>query len=428
MTQQQLPGKRTHLTGTVHVPGDKSISHRALMLGSMAQGTSHVEHILEAEDVQTTMRVYRQLGVTIETQGATTVIQSPGFARFSAPSQTLDFGNSGTTLRLSLGVLAKQPFELDMSGDASLQQRPMGRVLNPLKQMGLRTVTPATGLPIQLAPNRTLNGIQYTLPVASAQVKSALILAGLQASQTTRITEPIATRDHTERMLSAFGVTLARDGKTLTVPAEQKLTPATVTVPSDFSSAAFWLTAGVLVPESRIKLPAVGMNPTRTGLIQLLTRMGAQIPVQMQSTTGEPIGDVLAQTQQLHCIKVTEVDIPAVIDEMPLLVLAATQAKGVTEITGAEELRVKETDRIDAVTTELNRLGAQITALPDGFRIVGPTALHVTEPTTVHSHGDHRIGMMLAIASLLTEGTITLEGAEAVAISYPTFFNDLAQL
>ncbi|MCB6839735.1 3-phosphoshikimate 1-carboxyvinyltransferase [Weissella viridescens] len=428
MTQQQLPSKRSHLKGMIQVPGDKSISHRAIMLGSMARGTSKVRHLLMADDVQSTMQVYRQLGVTIETSGEDTVIVSPGVAHLRAPDQPLDFGNSGTTLRLSLGVLAKQPFHIDMIGDASLQKRPMGRVLKPLEKMGLRPVTPATGLPIQLAPNQTLHGITYTLPVASAQVKSALILAGLQADQMTRITEPIATRDHTERMLTTFGVTLKRQDNTLLVPAAQSLSPANVTVPGDFSSAAFWLVAGVLVPDSQLALSEIGLNPTRTGLIQLLKRMGAEIPVQMHQTSGEPIGDVLVQTQSLRGIDVTKNDIPAVIDELPLLVLAATQAEGVTTITGAEELRVKETDRIDAVTTELNRLGAQVTALPDGFSINGPTPLHVAEPTVVRSHGDHRIGMMLAIAALLTEGALTLDGAESVAISYPTFFNDLAQL
>ncbi|MBS0949823.1 3-phosphoshikimate 1-carboxyvinyltransferase [Weissella minor] len=424
-TLNTSPGR---LIGRVQVPGDKSISHRAIMFGSIAQGETVIENILQAEDVQTTQSVYQQLGVKIEATDEHLKIQGRGFSGLQEPVCALDFGNSGTTLRLSLGILAARPFAMHLIGDASLSQRPMARVLEPLGQMGLHIPTDAKTLPLDLEPNAQLNGLDYVLPVASAQVKSALIFAGLQAQSATNIVEPIATRDHTERMLTAFGGTSLRHENTLTIQPEQTLHGTTLQVPGDFSSAAFWLVAGLLVPDSHIILPKVGLNPTRTGLMQLLEKMGAHFELTDVSRDSEPMGTISVTTQTLQAIQVTEVDIPAVIDEIPLLVLAATQAQGVSEIRGAEELRVKETDRIQAVTQELRKLGADITEHPDGFTICGPTPLHVVNKTQVNSHGDHRIGMMLAIAALMTEGEVKLSGSQAINISYPRFFEDLATL
>ncbi|MBM7617169.1 3-phosphoshikimate 1-carboxyvinyltransferase [Weissella uvarum] len=417
------------LQGKLVVPGDKSISHRAIMLGSLAQGTTTIKNILQAEDVQTTMRIYRQLGVSIETKGAVTRVVGKGAENFQEPVEALDFGNSGTTLRLSLGILACQPFAMQLIGDASLSSRPMGRVLEPLKQMGLKLAQTTERLPIALQANRQLEGIHYTMPIASAQVKSALILAALQAETPSVIHEPIPTRDHTEKMLEAFGVTLQRQQQEITIMPRQQLTATQLEVPGDFSSAAFFIVAALLVPDSMVILPQVGLNPTRLGLLHILNQMGAKIALpDVAEQVGEPLGTLEVTSQNLQATTIEATEIPSMIDEIPLLVLAATQANGTTVITGASELHHKETDRIETVTQELNRLGAHVVAQADGFVVEGPTPLQVEQPTVINSHGDHRIGMMLAVAALITQGDVYLQDADAVNISYPQFFADLDKL
>ncbi|HEY4399808.1 MAG TPA: 3-phosphoshikimate 1-carboxyvinyltransferase [Lactobacillaceae bacterium] len=420
---------RAHgLNGTLTVPGDKSISHRALLFGSVAHGTTTIHGLLRSEDVLHTLGALRDLGVTIEDDGQTvTVVGQAGF-HFQQPIAPLQMGNSGTTTRLLMGLLAQQSFEVTLIGDASLSKRPMTRVSDPLALMGANIDVTDGHLPVTLK-HSALQGIDYTLPVASAQVKSALILAGLQATGTTVIREPLATRDHTERMLAMFGRPVTReDEQILVTPSE--LTATQVDVPADISSAAFWLVAGLIVPNSHVTLTKVGMNPTRTGIITLLKRMQATIEVTDLPVVagGEPLADLSVVSQNLMGTMIVAADIPSVIDELPILVLAATQATGVTRISGAAELRVKETDRIAAVTTELNKLGAQIEATEDGFIIHGGTPLHAENGVVVDAHGDHRIGMMLAIAAQITTGEVTLTNAQSVAVSYPTFFADLAQL
>lgn len=416
------------LNGTLTVPGDKSISHRALLFGSVAHGTTTIHGLLRSEDVLHTLGALRDLGVTIEDDGQTvTVVGQAGF-HFQQPVASLQMGNSGTTTRLLMGLLAQQKFAVTLIGDASLSKRPMTRVSDPLALMGANIDVTDGHLPVTLK-HSALQAIDYTLPVASAQVKSALILAGLQATGTTVIREPLATRDHTERMLAMFGRPVTReDERILVTPGE--LTATQVAVPADISSAAFWLVAGLIVPNSHVTLTKVGMNPTRTGIITLLKRMQATIEVTDLPVVagGEPLADLTGVSQNLVGTTIVAADIPSVIDELPILVLAATQATGVTRISGAAELRVKETDRITAVTTELNKLGAHIEATEDGFVIHGGTPLHAENGVVVDAHGDHRIGMMLAIAAQITTGEVTLTNAQSVAVSYPNFFADLAQL
>jgi 3-phosphoshikimate 1-carboxyvinyltransferase len=416
------------LHGVVQVPGDKSISHRAVMLGSVANGETVVENYLPSSDVLTTIAAMRAMGVHMTQTDTNLRIQGRGWQGLQDPVAPLDFGNSGTTTRLMLGLLAKQKFALRMIGDASLSRRPMRRVTEPLKQMGAKLQTTDGHLPLQLAPTTVLAGIDYTLPVASAQVKSALILAGLQAIGETHIVEPVPTRDHTERMLAAFGVSLARSSDEIMVMPNEQLTGTRVSVPGDMSSAAFWLVAGLIVPNSRVVLTGVGMNPTRTGLLRLLTRMGAHIAVTNQVDASEPYADLTIVTQRLHGITVSAEDIPSAIDELPILVLAATQAVGDTLITGAEELRVKESDRIASVTATLNALGADIEARADGFLVHGGTPLSTTTPLTLSADGDHRLGMLIAIAALVTQGTVMLDDTAAIQVSYPTFWADLTRL
>lgn len=422
----QTAGKK--LRGTLTMPGDKSISHRAVMLGSIASGDTRVQHLLDSEDVRRTVTAMSNLGVTFSTENHDLIIHGKSLNELVEPRQMLDMGNSGTTARLLMGLLANQPFAVTFRGDKSLSKRPFARVIKPLIAMGVSFVTKNDHLPVTKLGTDELKGLVYELPVASAQVKSAIILAALQAKTTTTIIEPIATRDHTERMLAAFGVPLVREGHQIKITPQTHLTATTIRVPGDISSAAFWIVAGVLVPESRLTLKQVGINPTRTGIMETLQRMGAEFTFDNESVDGEPMADIQVQSQALHGITITAVDVPAMIDEMPLIVLAATQAQGDTVISGASELHVKESDRIATVTTQLNKLGANIEPREDGFYIHGGTPLQVNQPTIIDSCGDHRVGMMLTIAALITTGDVSLANAEAVNISYPNFFNDLSEV
>lgn len=415
------------LQGTIRVPGDKSISHRAVMLGSIAQGKTVIEGFLPGEDCLSTIHCFQKMGVTIIQNGEHVEVFSDGLEELKEPAGILDVGNSGTTIRLMLGILAGTPFHACLQGDDSIAKRPMKRVTEPLRLMGaaLDGRMDGTYTPISVRGSG-LKSINYVSSVASAQVKSAILLAGLQAEGTTAVTEPHLSRDHTERMLEAFGAQVERDERTVSIQGGQQLKGTTVHVPGDISSAAFFLVAGAIVPNSQITIQNTGLNPTRTGIIDVLKRMGANIEITNISTlSSEPRGDLHITASELKGIEIGGEIIPRLIDEIPIIALAATQAEGITIIKDAHELKVKETNRIDTVVQELKKMGARIEATEDGMVIHGKTALRGAD---VSSHGDHRIGMMLAVASCIAEGETTLHHPEAVAVSYPNFFEQLEQL
>ena len=416
-----------HLNGSIRVPGDKSISHRSIIFGSLAEGETKVYDILRGEDVLSTMQVFRDLGVEIEDKDGVVTIQGVGMGGLKAPQKALDMGNSGTSIRLISGVLAGTDFEVEMFGDDSLSKRPMDRVTLPLKKMGV-TISGQTVRdlpPLQLKGTKNLRPIQYELPVASAQVKSALIFAALQAQGQSVIIEKECTRNHTEDMLRQFGGELSVDGKKITVQGPQKLSGQMVVVPGDISSAAFWLVAGLIVPNSRVVLKNVGINETRTGIIDVIRAMGGKLEI----TDMDPIAKsatLTVETSELNGTEIGGALIPRLIDELPIIALLATQAQGQTVIKDAEELKVKETDRIQVVADALNSMGASITPTADGMIIKGKSTLHGAK---VNTFGDHRIGMMTAIAALLVaDGEVELDRAEAINTSYPSFFDDLETL
>ncbi|MGO0154278.1 3-phosphoshikimate 1-carboxyvinyltransferase [Leuconostoc mesenteroides] len=422
--------EKNGLHGEITVPGDKSISHRALMFGAIAEGKTVIDNFLMSDDVMHTMGVFRALGVEINhTESQVTVI-GKGLTNFKAPSAGLDMGNSGTSTRLLMGLLSKQPFDLHIFGDASLSKRPLRRVTDPLSMMNAQfELSNDEFLPAVIKANTELSGITYHMPVASAQVKSAILLAGIQAEGETTIIEDLPSRDHTERMLRQFGGQIKTDNGVITVKKQPKLSGQHVLVPSDISSAAFFMVAGLITPNSEITIKKVGVNPTRDGVIKLLERMGAKIDQQPITSDGEPLADITVKAQTLHGIEITAEDIPSAVDELPILALAATQAVGDTIISGAEELRVKETDRISTVISELTKLGADIDEKPDGMVIHGETPLHASNGSTLlDSHGDHRIGMMNVIASLIAEGDVILTGEEAMSVSYPGFIEDVSSI
>ena len=416
-----------HLNGSIRVPGDKSISHRSIIFGSLAEGETKVYDILRGEDVLSTMQVFRDLGVEIEDKDGVVTIQGVGMDGLKAPQNALDMGNSGTSIRLISGVLAGADFEVEMFGDDSLSKRPMNRVTLPLKKMGVSISgqTERDLPPLHLKGTKNLTPIHYELPIASAQVKSALIFAALQAQGQSVIVEKECTRNHTEDMLLQFGGDLSVDGKKITVQGPQKLSGQTVVVPGDISSAAFWLVAGLIVPNSRVVLKNVGINETRTGIIDVIRAMGGKLEL----TDIDPIAKSATLTVETSDLKGTEIGgalIPRLIDELPIIALLATQAQGKTVIKDAEELKVKETDRIQVVADALNSMGAAITPTADGMIIEGKSTLHGAR---VNTFGDHRIGMMTAIAALLVaDGEVELDRAEAINTSYPSFFDDLETL
>ena len=426
-SSMKLKTNINHLNGSIRVPGDKSISHRSIIFGSLAEGETKVYDILRGEDVLSTMQVFRDLGVEIEDKEGVVTIQGVGMDGLKAPQNALDMGNSGTSIRLISGVLAGADFEVEMFGDDSLSKRPMDRVTLPLKEMGVSISgqTERDLPPLHLKGTKNLKPIHYELPIASAQVKSALIFAALQAQGQSVIIEKECTRNHTEDMLRQFGGDLSVDGKKITVQGPQKLSGQTVVVPSDISSAAFWLVAGLIVPNSRVVLKNVGINETRTGIIDVIRAMGGKLDI----TDIDPIAKSATLTVETSDLKGTEIGgalIPRLIDELPIIALLATQAQGQTVIKDAEELKVKETDRIQVVANALNNMGAVITHTADGMIIKGKSALHGAR---VNTFGDHRIGMMTAIAALLVaDGEVELDRAEAINTSYPSFFDDLETL
>ena len=408
------------LTGTLRVPGDKSISHRSIMLGSLAEGTTQITGFLEGEDSLATLQAFRALGVEIAgpVDGKVT-IQGVGMHGLKAPTGPLDLGNSGTSMRLLAGLLAGQGLELTLVGDSSLSSRPMRRVTDPLRAMGARVETTEQGTaPLVIHPVDHLNGIDYALPVASAQIKSCLLLAGLYAKGTTRVTEPAPTRDHTERMLSGFGYPVQRVGATASLNGGGKLTACDIDIPADISSAAFFLVGASIAPGSDILLEHVGINPTREGVINILRLMGADIEVLNQRDVGgEPVADLRVRSADLHGIRIPVDQVPLAIDEFPALFVAAACARGETVLTGAEELRVKESDRIQVMADGLASLGVDATPTPDGIVIQGGSI----QGGRVGSYGDHRIAMAFAMAALRAEGKILIDDCSNVNTSFPGF-------
>ncbi len=427
MTQNYVVRPGGVLSGTLSVPGDKSISHRSIMLGAIAEGITEVTGFLEGEDALATMYAFRAMGVHIEgpDQGRVT-IHGVGKYGLKVPVRPIDCGNSGTSMRLLAGLLAGQKFAVTLTGDDSLRRRPMARVAKPLQAMGARVETEPGGLPpVQLLPVSGLHGIHYDLPVASAQVKSAVLLAGLYAEGDTSVTEPKQTRDHTERMLTAFGYPVKRLGSTTRVSGKGKLRAVPIEVPADISSAAFFMVGASIAPGSDLTLQAVGINPTRTGIIDILRLMGADITlINQRMAGGEPVADIRVRYAPLHGIVVPEALVPLAIDEFPILFVAAANASGQTVVTGAAELRVKESDRIRVMAEGLEGLAVDATPTPDGMIINGgrPVAGGV-----INSHGDHRIAMSFAMAALRANGPITILDCANVATSFPGFSNLASQ-
>ena len=415
------------LKGTIRVPGDKSISHRSIIFGSLAKGETKVYDILRGEDVLSTIQVFRDLGVSIQDDGDVIRIQGVGFQGLQAPTAPLDMGNSGTSIRLISGVLAGQDFAVTMVGDDSLSKRPMDRVAIPLRQMGVEIAGQGDRdcPPLHEKGTRQLQPIHYRLPVASAQVKSALIFAALQAEGESTIIEKEKTRDHTEDMIRQFGGEIQVDGKTIRIQGGQEFQGQEVIVPGDISSAAFWLVAGLILPDSVIKIENVGINQTRTGILDVIQEMEGDLTMEDRDEKAVS-ASLTVRTSSLKGIRIDGELIPRLIDELPIIALLATQANGQTVIADAEELRVKETDRIQVVADSLNAMGANVVPTEDGMIITGPTPLHGAD---LETFGDHRIGMMAAIAALLVrDGNVVLDRAEAINTSYPSFFEDLETL
>ena len=426
-----IKGRGQALHGRIRVPGDKSISHRSLILGALAEGETIIHGLLLGEDPRSTAECFRAMGAAISELNAEEVrVDGIGLGNLREPEDVLNTGNSGTTTRLMLGILASHPGKFfTVTGDRSIRSRPMSRVVKPLQQMGAqiwgRNENSLAPLAIQ---GQALKPIHYHSPIASAQVKSCILLAGLMTEGQTTVTEPALSRDHSERMLKAFGAELSVDLETnsVTITGQARLKGQTVIVPGDISSAAFWLVAGAIVPGSDLTIENVGVNPTRTGVLEALAQMGADITLENQrEVAGEPVADLRVRHSKLKACTIAGDLIPRLIDEIPILAVAATFAEGTTVIRDAEELRVKESDRITITATQLNLMGANITELPDGMEIVGGRSLNGAE---VDSYTDHRIAMSLAIAALNATGTTTIHRAEAAAISYPDFTATLQQV
>jgi 3-phosphoshikimate 1-carboxyvinyltransferase len=432
MTEFYISPTDKPLRGTLRVPADKSISHRAAILSALADGTTRIENYLQSETTRATLDCLRALGAEIEqADAATVVVRGRGLHSLREPGDVLFCAGSGTTMRLLSGVCAGQNFLSILDGTPALKRRPMARVAEPLRAMGATILGRDNGkLPPLAIRGRNLRGIDYTLPVASAQVKSAILLAALFANSPTTVCEPSLSRDHTERMLKACGVNCelriancevrVHPATSLPIPNSQFL------IPSDFSSAAFFLIAALLAPQSEICIQAVGVNPTRTGLLDALARMGARVQIEnARAESGEPIGDLTVRSGELNATEISGDEVPHMIDEFPILAIAATQARGETIVRDAQELRVKESDRIGMLAQEIRKMGAQIEERADGFVIAGPTPLH---GAIVHAHNDHRLAMSLAVAALVARGETVIDGWECVADSFPNFENTLRQV
>jgi 3-phosphoshikimate 1-carboxyvinyltransferase len=415
------------LRGQIRVPGDKSISHRTMLLSCLADGDSEIRGFLSSADCLATLDCVRALGIDVEGHGAGALtVRGSGLHGLRKPARSLNCVRSGTTMRLLAGILAGQPFETVLTGDPQLLRRPMRRIARPLRHMGADVTTTDGHAPLTIRGG-TLHGREHALPVASAQVKSAILLAGLYADGPTVVHQPAPARDHTELMLAAMGANIEVSGLTVTLtPSSSRLGPLDLIVPGDISSASFVLVAALLLPDSEVTVEDVGVNPTRTGLLDVLGRMGAEVPVDPRPRQGgEPIADVTAGTSDLHAVRVTGSTVVRMIDEFPLLAVAATQAQGVTVVRDAAELRVKETDRIAVIASQLHKMGADIEPQPDGFAVTGPTRLH---GAVVDSHGDHRIAMALAVAGLIADGETTLANAACIRDSFPGFVETMQRI
>jgi 3-phosphoshikimate 1-carboxyvinyltransferase len=421
-------GPGTRLQGECRVPGDKSISHRAALLGAIAEGRTEIENFLPGADCLSTLSCLRSLGVDVERDDTRVRIGGKGLHGLEEPEEVLDAGNSGTTMRLLLGILAGQEFFTVITGDRSLRERPMGRVAEPLKKMGARIWGRSSGLkaPLAVIGQARLEPLVYSLPVPSAQVKSALLLAGLYAGGETAIAQPVPCRDHTERMLEAFGASIRVDPDGTARIRQGKLQGQQVTVPGDISAAAFLIVAATLLPGSDILIRDVGINPTRAGMIEVMDRMGANMTLlNRRSVNGEPVADLRVRSARLRGVEIGGSLIPRLIDEIPVIAVAATAAEGVTVISDAAELRVKETDRIEAISSELRKLGADLTGLPDGLSINGGRAL---TGAMVDSRGDHRLAMSLAVAALTASGSTVVNETACIDVSFPGFADLLSNL
>ena len=417
----------SEVRGHVKVPGDKSISHRAALFGGMAKGETHISNFLLGEDCLSTLRCLRNLGVEWEQQGTEVWIHGQGMENWVEPDDVLDVGNSGTTIRLMLGALAGSPFTATLTGDKSIRSRPMKRVTQPLMQMGAKILGRQGGAlaPLTISGGH-LKGQDFITPVASAQLKSALILAGLRAEGETSVTEPYLSRDHTERMLKGFGVDLRCEGTQVRVKGGACLQGQKVVVPGDISSAAFFLVLGSLVSKGKLFLPGVGLNPSRTGILDALRLMGARITEsEVSEVCGEPQAVLQVSPSSLRGIEIGGSMIPRLIDEIPVLAVAMCLAEGESVIRNAEELMVKETDRISTTVENLSSLGAKIEKLPDGLRIQGQPSLR---GGCINSYGDHRLAMAGAIAGMLSQEGVGIKGMEAAAVSYPDFLYDLEKI
>ncbi len=419
--QHWIARKGQPLQGSLTIPGDKSVSHRSVMFAALADGTSHIEGFLEGEDTRATARIFSQLGVRIETPSPSQrVVHGVGIDGLQAPSAPLDCGNAGTGMRLLAGLLAGQPFDCTLVGDESLSGRPMRRVTGPLSQMGAKIDTESDGTPpLRVHGGQSLQGIDFASPVASAQVKSAVLLAGLYAQGETSVVEPHPTRDYTERMLSAFGVDIEFSPGKARLRGGQRLRATDIVVPADFSSAAFFLVAASIIPGSELRLKQVGLNPRRTGLLHALRLMGADITEENPAEQGgEPVADLVVRHAPLKGARIPEALVPDMIDEFPALFVAAAAAEGQTVVTGAAELRVKESDRLAAMVTGLRALGVQVDETDDGATLHGGITLG---SGTIESHGDHRIAMAFAIAGQISGGEVRINDIANVATSFPDF-------
>ncbi|RMH31428.1 MAG: 3-phosphoshikimate 1-carboxyvinyltransferase [Nitrospirae bacterium] len=428
MTALVTTPARKPLRGTVTVPGDKSITHRALILGALAEGITQISGYSRGTDCLHTLEAIRACGIVIEEKNHQCVeIQGKGLQGWTEPCGVIDCGNSGTGIRLLSGVLAGQNFFSVLTGDASLRSRPMGRVVAPLREMGATIFGRKGGAFAPLAiQGAQLRGRAHVSPVASAQVKSAILLAGLLAQGTTRVTEPAKSRDHTERMMKFFGITLDIMDCTVALVGQQSFTGTAITVPGDLSAAAFFLVAASIVPESELSLPGVGINPHRIGIVEILQEMGAKIELhRVREESGEPVADLVVRSAPLHGVRIGGQQIPKTIDELPILCVAAAAAEGETEISGAEELRVKETDRIRAMVSELKKMGASIEEKPDGLRIQGGNPL---QGARCDSYGDHRVAMSLAVAGLVAQAPVMITDVECIETSFPEFSDKLLEL
>ena len=418
--------KSNRLSGEVTIPGDKSISHRAVMFGALADGTTEVTNFLKGADCLSTISCFQKLGIEIENTPEHILIHGRGLHGLQAPSSVLDAGNSGTTTRLISGILAAQPFTCTLTGDSSIQTRPMKRIMEPLSMMGadIESVRHNDCAPLSIS-GRELKGIHYHSKVASAQVKSCVLLAGLYASGETSVTEPTVSRNHSEIMLRYFGADVRTEGTTATIFPEPVLHGQRICVPGDISSAAYFIAAGLLVPNSEILIRNVGINPTRDGILRVARAMGGDITLLNVREEGEPTADLLVRSSSLHGTVVEGDLIPTLIDEIPVINIMAACAEGQTVIRDAAELKVKESNRIDVMVQQLKSMGCDITATDDGMIINGGRPLH---GAVIDSHLDHRIAMSFAVASLIADGTTEILGSDCVNISYPTFYQDLQRL